>query len=99
MTMRATHRKRMSRAVESTEVGWNARSSGVSRGQPSVANGHSPLENHVSRTSGSCSQPVALGRPSSRRTSPRPRYQTGIWWPHHSWREMHHGRISSSHAM
>ncbi len=61
MTMRATQRKRMSRAVESTSVGWNARSSGVSSGQPSVANGHRPDENHVSSTSGSRSQPSPWG--------------------------------------
>ncbi len=30
------------------------RSSGVSSGQPSVENGHSPDENQVSSTSGSC---------------------------------------------
>ena len=27
-----------------------------------------------------------------------PRYQTGIWWPHQSWREMHHGRILPIHS-
>ena len=42
--------------------GVEGRSSGVSSGQPSVANGHSADENQVSSTSGSRSQPVALRR-------------------------------------
>ncbi len=58
ITIRATHKKMMSRAVESTSVGYQARISGVSSGQPSVANGQSAEENHVSSTS------------SSRRSSP-----------------------------
>ena len=62
MTMRATQRKMMSRAVESTSVGKKALSSGASvSGQPSVANGHSAELNQVSRTSDSCSQPSPSG--------------------------------------
>ena len=49
----------------------------------------------MSSTSGSRSQPSPVGRRRRRRRSPSPRYQTGIWWPHHSWREMHHGRMFS----
>ena len=69
----------------------------MSSGQPSVANGHSALENHVSSTSGSRSQPSPDGGSSPTWVS-SPRYQTGIWWPHHSWREMHHGRMFSSQS-
>src|SRR5215216_4362152 len=64
ITIRATQRKMMSRAVESTSVGWNARSCSVPSGQPSVANGQSPDENQVSSTSGSRSQPSPEGASS-----------------------------------
>ena len=57
--------------------------SGVSSGQPSVANGHKPDENQVSSTSGSRSQPSPAGALSATWTS-SPRYQTGSWWPHQS---------------
>ena len=60
--IRATQRLMMSRAVESTLPGYHVRSSGVSSGQPSVANGHSADENHVSSTSVDCSQPSPSGR-------------------------------------
>ena len=53
ITIRATQRKMMSRAVTSTSVGYQARSSGVSSGQPSVANGHRAELNQVSSTSSS----------------------------------------------
>ena len=36
---------------------------------------------------------VPSGSSSPTHTS-SPRYQTGIRWPHQSWRETHHGRIS-----
>ena len=39
----------------SREVGYQARKSSVSLGQPMVENGHRPELNQVSRTSGSCS--------------------------------------------
>ena len=69
----------------------------MSSGQPSVANGHSAELNHVSSTSGSRSQPSPSGGSVSTWTSV-PRYQTGIWWPHQSWREMHQGRMFSSQS-
>ena len=56
ITMRATHSPMMSRAVDSTCVGYAARISGASTPssvQPIVANGHSCDENHVSSTSSS----------------------------------------------
>ena len=56
--MRATQRKMMSRAVVSTLPGYQRSSSGVSSGQPSVANGQSADENHVSSTSSSCRSSV-----------------------------------------
>ena len=62
MIIRATQRKMMSRAVESTSVGKKALNSGASvSGQPSVANGHSAELNQVSSTSSSCSQPSPSG--------------------------------------
>ena len=33
-----------------------------------------------------------------RRSVSSPRYQTGSWWPHQSWREMHQGRMFSSQS-
>ena len=54
MTIRATHKKMISRAVTSSEVGYQV--SQLQRlGRPSQnANGHSALENQVSSVSGSC---------------------------------------------
>jgi hypothetical protein len=52
--MRETHSVMISRAVQSTEVGFHVWSSGVFSGHPSVDIGQRPDENHVSRTSGSC---------------------------------------------
>ena len=52
----ATQKKIISAAVERKSVGKYFFRSGVSSGQPIVENGHSQLENHVSSTSGSCSQ-------------------------------------------
>ena len=57
MIMRATQRKRISLAVVRKSVGKKARSSGVSSGQPRVANGQIAELNQVSSTSSSCSQP------------------------------------------
>ncbi len=54
MIIRATQKKMMSKPVTSTDDGRNARSSGVSSGQPSVEWHHSADENHVSSTSSSC---------------------------------------------
>src|SRR3990172_2878523 len=56
MIMRATQRKMMSYPVSITDVGYQYFSSFVSRGHPSVENGHNPEENHVSSTSLSCSR-------------------------------------------
>ncbi len=70
-------------------------------GQPSVENGHSPLENQVSSTSSSCRQPSPDGGSSSGPTqtiSPSGPYQTGMRWPHHSWREMHQSCMLSTQA-
>ena len=94
--IRATQRLMMSRAVDSTLPGYQRRSSGVSSGQPSVANGHSADENHVSSTSVGLLPAVArrAGRPG-RRSVPSGANQTGRRWPHQSWREMHQGRIDS----
>ena len=92
----------MSNPVTSTSVGKYFRSSGVSSGQPSVPIGQRPDENHVSRTSWSRTSGAP---PASREASssvaaqcwrPSESYQTGIWWPHQSWREMHHGSMFSS---
>ena len=54
MIIRATQRKMISRAVTS-DVGRveGVQRVGVCAGQPSVANGHSALENQVSSTSSS----------------------------------------------
>ncbi len=72
----------------------------VCSGQPSVANGQSADENHVSSTSSSrCRSPrAALGaRVGLRLRAPscgrRGSTRSGSWWPHQSWREMFHGRI------
>ena len=54
ITILATQRNRISRAVTSTCVGYHAFSSGVSSGHPKMENGHSALENHVSSVSSSC---------------------------------------------
>src|SRR5207237_9704262 len=64
-------------------------------GHPSVENGHSPDENQVSSTSGSCvSRPewhVSQSRGVSRETvtCPYSQYHAGIWCPHQSCRETH----------
>ncbi len=66
-----------------------------------VANGHSADENQVSSTSGSRSSAAepqvaqAAGSSSSTVSWPSGQYQTGIWCPHQSWRETHHGRMWS----
>ena len=62
ITIRATQRKMISRAVERTSVGKKALKVSASvSGQPSVANGHSAELNQVSRTSVSCSHPSPSG--------------------------------------
>ena len=38
--------------------------------------------------------PLPCGR---RRSCPSSSYHAGIWWPHHSWREMHQSWMFSSH--
>ena len=75
----------------------------MSSGQPSVENGHSDDENHVSSTSGSCTMSVlwhcghALGSSTHAMTFSQSRQvHTGIRWPHHIWREMHQSRTFSS---
>src|ERR1700709_2424335 len=101
ITMRATQRKRISRAVVRKLVGEKGRSPGVWSGQPRVAKGQSAELNQVSRTSSSCTKVTPsqaghfVGATSATIVSSQsPQYQTGIWWPHQSWRETHQGRIS-----
>ena len=66
-----------------------------------VANGHSAEENHVSSTSGSRSSAAdphvaqAAGASSATVSCPSGQYHTGIWWPHQSCRDTHHGRMFS----
>src|ERR1700757_4584993 len=107
MTMRATQKKMMSKPVTSTDDGRKAFISAVSCGQPSVENGTSADENQVSSTSESRrSRPVlpaacCLARASSSDAAtkmlPCSSYHAGIWWPHHSWREMHQSWMLLSH--
>ena len=105
ITIRATQRKMISRAVV-RKLGRDRRPAarGVSSGQPRVANGHSAELNQVSSTSVSCSQRAgsmprsraaraASSSDSATISSPAAQYQTGIRWPHQSWREMHQGRM------
>src|SRR5690606_10416214 len=103
MTIRATQKKMMSNPVTSTEPGKKALSSGVSCGQPSVENGHSAEENHVSSTSSSCRRvslpdsALASSRLYATVTLPSSSYQAGIRCPHHNCREIHQSWIFSSH--
>ena len=57
-------------------------------GNPKVLNGHKALENHVSKTSGSCVHPSSLGASTPTYTS-SPLYQAGIRCPHHNCLEIH----------
>ena len=108
ITIRATQRKMISRAVVRKLGRVEGRQQRVVRsGQPSVANGHSAELNQVSSTSVSCrSAPGSIRRTaaaargrlaseSATTSSPSSQYQTGIWWPHQSWRETHQGRMFS----
>ena len=62
ITIRATQKKRMSCPVSSSVVGCHAcRSAAFSSGHPSVENGKRPEENHVSRTSSSCTTDTSDG--------------------------------------
>ena len=77
----------------------------MSSGQPSVEYGQSCDENHVSRTSGSCSSSadphVAHGvgiLAGATVTWPSGQYHAGMRWPHQSCREMFQSRRLSSHA-
>ena len=68
-------------------------------GQPIVENGHSADENHVSSTSGSCSQPSGgVSSGPTQTFSPFGPCQIGMRWPHHSCREMHQSCMSSTQA-
>jgi hypothetical protein len=76
-------------------------------GQPSVEKGTSAEENQVSSTSSSrvsgpvdaacaaCAARVLLAARDVD-VAARASYQAGIWWPHHSWREMHQSWMFSS---
>src|SRR6202162_3418064 len=105
MIIRATQKKRMSYPVSRTDVGYQYLRPGVCSGQPSVENGQSPDENHVSRTSGSCSSLAephfgqAVGSSTAANVSPLSQYQTGMRCPHQSWREMHQSRMFSIQCM
>ena len=74
----------------------------MSSGQPSVANGQSADENHVSSTSvervSSVEPHSAHASGSSPRTVtwPSGHSQSGSWWPHQIWREMFQSGASSS---
>ena len=71
----------------------------MSSGQPIVENGHSAEENQVSSTSSSCVQPLGGVSSGPKQTSsPSGEYQTGMRWPHHSWRLMHQSRRPSTQA-
>src|SRR5947208_15669114 len=84
MIIRASQRKMIPRSVELTSFGYHARSSGVSSGQPSVANGHNADENQVSSTSSSWPSSVdphstqASGGDSATVICPSGQYQAGI---------------------
>ena len=77
----------------------------MSSGQPSVANGQSADENHVSSTSVSWISSVephsaqASGAVSAQVTCPSGQYQIGIWCPHQIWREMHQSGAFSSESI
>ena len=92
----------MSNPVTSTSVGKYFFSSSVGSGQPSVPMGHRPELNQVSSTSGSrvSALPGAMACASASVAAqywlPSASYQTGIWWPHHSWRLMVQGSMFSS---
>src|SRR6266550_3187682 len=91
----------MSRAVDSTAVGYQYLRSSVSSGHPSVEKGHSAEENQVSSVSGSCSiaeEPQAAhasGSSSATVTWPSGQYHAGMRCPSQSWREMHQSRMFS----
>src|SRR6266849_9721071 len=95
----------IARSVASSVVGYQYRRSGVSSGHPSVENGHSPDENHVSSTSSSWRKSLpphlshAAGRSSATIGSLHRSHQyAGIRWPHQSWREMHQSWRFRIHA-
>ena len=74
-------------------------------GQPRLENGTSQEENQVSSTSSSwrtgppqAGQALEIGAAHlilPQRSASQ--YQTGMRWPHQSWREMHQSRMPSSH--
>src|SRR5918992_1814104 len=101
----ASQRKMIPRSVELTSFGYKARRSGVSSGQPSVANGQSADENHVSSTS---VERTSSLEPHSPHTSgsisvtvawPPGHSHSGSWCPHQIWREMFQSGELSSEAI
>src|SRR6185312_2150724 len=111
----------MSKPVTSTELGRNCLSAGQFAttsprsfftrscdGQPSVENGHSADENHVSSTSSSwrnapigdtlaCVRASVSSSPT--KMLPASSYHAGMRCPHHNWREMHQSWMLSSHCV
>ena len=98
--MRATQKKRMSKAGHQHVGGVEEASSGVWSGQPMVEKGHRAEENQVSRTSVSWARSPppqlaqALGSSLATVTWPHPAQdQAGMRWPHQICREMHQSRM------
>ena len=103
--IRFSQSRMISRAVVFSEPGYQASSSGVSSGQPRIANGQSADENQVSSTSSlrvSSVEPHsahASGSVSSTVRWPFGHSQTGSWWPHQIWREMFQSGAFSSESI
>src|SRR5229473_1853086 len=100
MIIRATQKNRISYAVFCLKKKKNILKSGVASGQPSVEKGHNPELNHVSRTSGSCSNFVDAHfehfSGASRATIISlqfPQCQAGMRWPHQSCRDSVQSRM------
>ena len=86
----------MSRAVDSTLPGYQraqlGRVVGPAERRERPERRREPGVEHVGRTAPSRRR---RGARPARRSEPSGANQTGRRWPHHSWREMHHGRIDS----
>src|SRR5690606_9657639 len=92
----ATQKKIMSYPVSITEVGWNFLRSAVFSGHPRVEKVHRPDENHVSKVSASCSQPLPGVCSATLISSPL--YHTGMRCPYQIWRLMHQSCRFSIHC-
>src|SRR5579883_3418789 len=95
MIMRATQKKRMSKPVISSDVGYNTSRSRVASGQPRAVNGSSAEENQVSSTSVSCSRfapphfEQLAGASRATINPPHAQRHAGMRCPHHNCRDMH----------